>query len=94
MPSGASITSYPCSLEQVGGVLESLLQAQGWTIDFIERVQGQIHAGRRGWWGYRTLKVSLRPEGGQTHVEFELRCRPKEFERLCEALDQRLADIP
>ena len=55
-----------CSLERVGGGLEGALKAAGWHLDAIDRVDGTLVAGKRGWFGYRKLEFTLKADGPKT----------------------------
>jgi len=82
---------YAHPLEQVGGALETALGEGGWKIDLIEREDGEIRAGKRGWFGYRTIDISLEAQGNETEATYTRRCKTDEFDALVRAVEIQLS---
>lgn len=80
-----------CSLERVGGGLERVLKEAGWHLDAIDRMEGTLVAGKRGWFGYRKLVFSLKADGAKTVLSVVLSGVKKPVVlRLFESLGQDL----
>jgi hypothetical protein len=75
----------------VGGALEMALGEGGWKIDLIEREKGEIRAGKRGWFGYRTIDISLEAQGNETEATYTPRCKADEFAALVRAVEIHLS---
>jgi hypothetical protein len=90
MAKATRTVTYGHSLEQVGGALERAFRDTGWNVDGLERSKGEILAGKRGWIGYRTLKVSLEAQGSETVALFEIGCKSSEFEELLQSFTATL----
>ena len=84
--------TYPFSMERVGGALERALKETAWNLDELERSEGLNLAGKRGWMGYRTVKVDLSARNGETKVTFQLACKVSEFEAMMAVFDDILAN--
>jgi hypothetical protein len=84
--------TYDHSLEQVGGALERAFRETGWNVDAVERSKGEILAGKRGWIGYRTVKINLEAQGSETVAVFEVDCKPSEFQELLRSFRETLSD--
>ena len=84
--------TYPFPMERVGGALERALKETAWNLDELERSEGLILAGKRGWMGYRTVKVDLRARNGETEVTFQLSCKVSEFEAMISVFDGILSN--
>ena len=78
-------------MEKVGGALERALRETQWNVDAIERSEGTISAGKRGWIGYRTIKIVLEAREGETDVTFELACKSGEFQEMMTLFEATLA---
>lgn len=79
-------------MEQVGGALERALRETEWNLDALERSEGQITAGKRGWLGYRTMTISLDAQGGETTVTFQLACKTSEFQEMLSVFERILSN--
>lgn len=78
-------------MEKVGGALERALRQTDWNLDALERFEGKISAGKRGWLGYRTIHIVLDAREGETHVTFRLSCRSSEFQEMMAVFEATLA---
>ena len=77
-------------MEEVGGALERVLQEAGWHFDAIDRVEGLLDAGQRGWFGYRTFSCRLQGEGSMTRIRFETSLKASTIEGVVVALREAL----
>ncbi len=79
-------------MEQVGGALERAIRETGWNLDALERSEGQISAGKRGWLGYRTIHICLDAQGAETIVTFEIACKMSEFDEMMSVFENTLTN--
>ena len=77
-------------MEKVGGALERAFKETAWNLDELERSVGRISAGKRGWFGYRTVRIVLEPRDGETQVTFQLACKPSEFSEMMAVFEATL----
>ena len=84
--------TYAHSMEQIGGALERALLETGWNLDALERSDGHISAGKRGWLGYRTIEVTLDAKDGETIATFQVACRTSEFQEMMAVFERTLSN--
>ena len=78
------------SFERVGGALERVLSDLGWHVDAVDRESGILDAGKRGWFGYRTVSCRLVANGSETTLSLKSSLKMPKLQEIIDTLSRAL----